>query len=131
MFACQGKKYVGTFLAPPDALQDVGRVAACMRKMVESIGMTTLGTHIYDVPLAVKRLGQHVEHDEGGITAVVVLSTSHAAIHTWPEEGMGRFDVDSCRDFDVSLVDQVLQSELSAHGVQGMDLSAAFYRSDS
>lgn len=123
-----GTKYMGTFLASPEVLQDVGAISTAMRTLVERIGMTTLGTHIYDVPMAVKRLGQDVESDEGGVTAVVVLSTSHAAIHTWPEDGGARFDVDSCREFDVQVVCRVLEEFLGAHSIVASDLSRALRR---
>jgi S-adenosylmethionine/arginine decarboxylase-like enzyme len=35
-----------------------------------------------------------------GITGFVVITTSHASIHTWPDSGSIRFDLFSCRDFD-------------------------------
>lgn len=33
-----------------------------------------------------------------GVTGVVVLSTSHISVHTWPEYGYAAFDVFSCSD---------------------------------
>jgi len=35
-----------------------------------------------------------------GVTGVVVLSTSHISVHTWPEYGYAAFDVFSCSDED-------------------------------
>jgi spermidine synthase len=36
--------------------------------------------------------------DPHGVTGVVVLSTSHISVHTWPEYGYAAFDVFSCSD---------------------------------
>ena len=38
--------------------------------------------------------------DEGGTTGVVVISTSHIAIHTWEMRKFFQLDVFSCKDFD-------------------------------
>ena len=38
--------------------------------------------------------------DEGGVTGICVLSTSHCSIHTWPLRPFFVMDVYSCRDFD-------------------------------
>ncbi len=35
-----------------------------------------------------------------GVTGVVLLSTSHISVHTWPEYGYAAFDVFSCSDED-------------------------------
>lgn len=109
-----GTKMYGTFRCSGAMLKDVGRIRAFMLDLVSSIGMTELGTHIYDVPTAIKRLGQTPLHDEGGVTAVTILSTSHAALHTWPEDGGARFDVDSCREFDPAVVLEVIQRAFEA-----------------
>ena len=42
--------------------------------------------------------------DEGGVTGIGVLSTSHCAVHTWPLRSFFVMDVYSCRDFDVDIV---------------------------
>lgn len=37
---------------------------------------------------------------EGGVTAVLLLSESHASVHTWPEEKFASFDFYTCGDSD-------------------------------
>jgi S-adenosylmethionine/arginine decarboxylase-like enzyme len=39
-----------------------------------------------------------------GVTGFVVITTSHASIHTWPDTGSIRFDLFSCRDFDTKFI---------------------------
>lgn len=42
-------------------------------------------------------LHRHVHHfDPQGVTAVVVLSESHIALHSWPEHGVLFVDIASC-----------------------------------
>lgn len=56
--------------------------------------------------LACHRSGMHVlqctkhEFHPAGLTAVVLLSESHAALHTYPEHNMAYLDVFSCGDQD-------------------------------
>lgn len=121
-----GRKLSGTFRAPGTALADVGKVHTFLTELVARIGMTSLGYHLYDVPLAVKRLGQDPLADEGGVTGVAVLSTSHAAIHTWPEECGARLDVDSCRTFERETVEALLEEVFGAYEIRLVDCSDAF-----
>lgn len=49
-----------------------------------------------------------------GITGVLVLSTSHLSIHTWPEEKYASFDIYTCGDSDLTAPVNLLLKELSA-----------------
>jgi S-adenosylmethionine decarboxylase len=73
--------------------------------IIQALEMTPLGApHVYEVPVdpailqRVKETGQF--EDSGGITAVVVISTSHLSIHCWPAENFFSLDAFSCKDFD-------------------------------
>jgi S-adenosylmethionine/arginine decarboxylase-like enzyme len=46
--------------------------------------------------------------DDGGITAQVVISTSHIAYHSWPLQNRFRLVVDSCKDFSAEDVISVV-----------------------
>lgn len=125
-----GRKVAGTFHAPPETLSDPGIVSLFLRELVKRIGMTALGYHIYDVPIAVKRLGQDPLYDEGGVTGMAVLSTSHAAVHTWPEDGAARFDIDSCRPFDDFVIEGLIREVFQARDVVLHDLTFCFAPSE-
>lgn len=120
-----GTKVGGTFRANAEQLSQPGKISEFLRQLIKDLGMTSLGTHIYDVPLAVKRLGQELEHDEGGVTGVCILSTSHAAIHTWPEEGAATFDVHSCRPFEPKTVEKLIRKMFETDDVEIYDLTAS------
>jgi S-adenosylmethionine/arginine decarboxylase-like enzyme len=66
--------------------------------------MQSLGSCAVKVPIAVELLGRQPEVDEGGVSVVHVLSTSHVAIHTWPEHRFFNLDVFSCRAFELDPV---------------------------
>lgn len=68
-----------------------------MKKFIETIGMRLL-------------LGPYSAYESTlgnrGITTIVALTTSHAALHIWDEidPGLLEFDLYSCKDFDLNLV---------------------------
>lgn len=75
--------------------------------LVHKLGMRALAPPVvHDVEIDITKLGKQPFEDEGGVTGVVVLSTSHCAIHTWPARPTPVFvlDVFSCRDFDPGVV---------------------------
>jgi S-adenosylmethionine decarboxylase len=120
-----GKKVGGTFRANAALLGNVGLISDFLRQLIVDLKMTSLGYHIYDVPMAVKRLGQELESDEGGISGLACLSTSHAAIHTWPEECGATFDVHSCRDFEIEVVENLIKKMFKTEDVEIHDLTSS------
>lgn len=106
-----------------DRLGSADQVEAFLIELVGRIGMRRLGEpHLYSVDLEIEKLGVEPFEDEGGITGVVVLSTSHCAIHTWPlrasaDNEMFVLDVYSCRDFDPGLPGSLLERRFGAHGL--------------
>lgn len=118
-----GRKIGGTFKGNPEMLASIGAVGDFLKTCIAAIEMNALGYHVYDVPIALKRQGIEPWHDEGGVTGFAILSTSHLAIHTWPEEGGATFDLYSCRDFPVHKVTELLQEFFDAEEVDVYDLS--------
>jgi S-adenosylmethionine decarboxylase len=95
-----------------------------LRELIGLLGMRMLGEpHLYEVETEIAKLGVEPFEDEGGVTGVCVLSTSHCAIHTWPLRPYFVMDVFSCRDFDPSGVEQHLARQLGAYDLQVTDLS--------
>lgn len=113
-------------------LGDASRVESMMRELVDVLGMRLLGEpHMYEVETEIAKLGVEPFEDEGGVTGVCVLSTSHCSIHTWPLRPFFVMDVYSCRDFDTKLVEQHLRTNLEAYDLQVTDVSEALvYRFD-
>ena len=108
----------------PALLGSVDVVLAMLQEVVHDVGMRPLGAPIaYDVPLEVEKLGGEVFEDEGGVTGVIVLSTSHCAIHTWPLRSWFVADLFSCRDFDPGAVTARMRERLGARALKVTDLS--------
>lgn len=94
--------------ADPGLLGNVEHVRRAISDLVDACGMRVLGLYSHDVEIDIRKAGAEPFEDEGGVTAVGVLSTSHAAIHTWPARGFFVLDVYSCRDFDVERLTTVI-----------------------
>jgi len=87
--------------ASAERLRDAKGIEALLEGTIHQLGMRLLGEpHMYEVEEEIAKLGVEPFEDEGGVTGVAVLSTSHCAIHTWPLRQFFVMDVYSCRDFD-------------------------------
>jgi S-adenosylmethionine/arginine decarboxylase-like enzyme len=93
-------------------LDDVQFIGELLSEIVSSINMVEIGRLICDIPLEVSKLGGEVFEDEGGVSGVIVLSTSHCSIHTWPLRQSAVMDVYSCQVFDPASVLSVLCNRL-------------------
>jgi len=95
-----------------------------LEAMVSRLGMRLLGApHLYEVEEEISKLNVEPFEDEGGVTGVAVLSTSHCAIHTWPQRNFFVLDVYSCRDFEPEAVRQLLGEYFGAYALRLSDLS--------
>lgn len=105
---------------------DVDTVAAMLGSLIDVLGMRLLDrAHMYEVETEIAKLGVEPFEDEGGVTGVCVLSTSHCSIHTWPLRPFFVMDVYSCRDFDVADIEAHLRRTLGAYDLQITDVSHA------
>lgn len=108
----------------PALMRDVTGLEQFLLDLVARLGMRPLGKpHIYEVVEEIEKLGSEPFEDEGGTTGIVVLSTSHCAIHTWPLRSEFVIDVYSCRDFDTAVVTAALEEHFDAHHMNMTDLS--------
>ena len=108
----------------PDLMRSVDGVVAFLEELVSTLGMRCLDKpHTYEVEEEIHKLGAEPFEDEGGVTGVAVLSTSHCAIHTWPMRAYFVMDVYSCRDFDSGLVEAALKVHFGADRLKVSDLS--------
>jgi S-adenosylmethionine/arginine decarboxylase-like enzyme len=56
--------------------------------------------------------------NDGGMTAVLPITTSHITIHTWPVLGRARVIIDSCKPFDAREASLFLSARFRAMIVQ-------------
>ena len=108
----------------PSLLGDAQVVETMLVDLIDVLGMRLLDkAHMYEVETEIEKLGKEPFEDEGGVTGVCVLSTSHCSIHTWPLRPFFVMDVYSCRDFETDDVERFLGARLGAYDVQVTDVS--------
>lgn len=108
-----------------ELLKDAELARRFLIDLVASVSMRILGVpHVYDIKEELMRVGEEPNKDEPeGVTGVVVLSTSHCAIHTWPHQGYFVADVYSCTEFERSPVLNVIKDCYCPEKVVVADLS--------
>lgn len=95
-------------------INDPQLVGAMLNELVELVGMQILRpAEIVAVPLDPSAASGA---DDGGVTGTVLLTTSHASIHTWPLRGHVSFDLFSCKDFNVKQVIDFLWKKFGLTG---------------
>ena len=79
------------------------------KKLAEALEMKIImGPDFLEVPLDETKLQSNKFQDEGGITGMCVISTSHMSIHCWPIRKCFSMDVFSCKDFDANKAKEII-----------------------
>jgi len=105
-------------------LNSSDRIKNFLTDLISALEMRMLGdVHIYEVELEIEKMQSKVFEDEGGITGVAVLSTSHCSIHTWPLRNHFVLDVYSCRDFNEGAVRDLIKRYFYCYKSQVTDIS--------
>lgn len=106
-------------------LVDEQLISSFLLESVLRVNMRPLADPIiFNVPVELQKRGLEPDQDEPeGITGVVVLSTSHCAIHTWPHRGHFVLDVYSCADYDHRIITRSIISTFLPIRVKATDLS--------
>ena len=87
--------------------------------LAEALDMQViLGPNFVEVELDPKKLTGDAFQDEGGITGMCVISTSHMSIHCWPLRKCFSMDVFSCKDFDAGEALSVIRKKLGVVGLR-------------
>lgn len=121
-----GKHIKALFRSEAPHLESTEVVREFLLTATATAGMRPLGSPVvYNVPLQIEKLGAEPYEDEGGTTGVLVLSTSHCTIHTWPLQKKGVIDLYSCRDFDTNEILKCIESFYDPFETQIHDLSFA------
>ncbi len=86
-------------------------------KLITALEMKPLDkAMIYEVPVdeavleRVRRTGNF--EDEGGISALQVISTSHISVHSWPLQSFMSLDAFSCKEFNEDLAISIIKESL-------------------
>ncbi len=111
-------------ISDPSRLANESLLTDVIEDIIAAIGMRPLDKPLaVNVPLAIEKLGQEPFEDEGGISVLRLLSTSHIAIHTWPLRSEFHLDVYSCREFAPEVVYEMLDNYLGLERCKLTDCS--------
>ena len=86
----------------PELLKNADLLQSLMETACRHVGATVIHSHF------------HKFGGEGGITGVVLLSESHASIHTWPELGYAALDVFMCGSCNPTRAVLIIKDALGA-----------------
>ena len=93
--------------AEPHALNDLSTVESILLDAARETGLTVVSS-------------THHRFKPQGLSAVVILSESHIASHTWPESGTGYVTLTSCRTLtpvQIEAVGETVRQRLQAQQV--------------
>jgi S-adenosylmethionine decarboxylase len=97
------------------------RLTDLFTKVVKALDMKPLDkVQVYEVPVdaaileRAKRTGNF--EDEGGISVVQVISTSHLSLHAWPLQKFFSLDAFSCKDYNAELALSIIRETLHVTG---------------
>lgn len=93
-------------------LNDKESLAEIIHDLIDVVKMKVLvPANMVQVELDESKATEH-GGDDGGVTGVAVLNTSHVSIHTWPLTSRFAFDLYSCCEFDDQEVFDFLHDRL-------------------
>jgi S-adenosylmethionine/arginine decarboxylase-like enzyme len=93
------------------------KIEGLFTQIIAALGMTALDKpQVYEVPVDPEVL-RRVEltgnfEDEGGVTGIVVISTSHITCHCWPLQNFFSMDCFSCKDYNTELALSIIRETL-------------------
>lgn len=85
-----------------------------------------MGPEFLEVELDPSKLTSDVFQDEGGITGMCVISTSHMSIHCWPLRKCFSMDVFSCKNFNSEIAQKEIAAALGVDRVNTVQVNRQF-----
>ena len=89
-----------------ETLRDGARIIHALKEALSQQGFHCL-----------KSIEHHFLKGGGGLTALIILAESHAAVHTYPERGYLALDIFACGSIDPATVVDTLVAKLGAEAV--------------
>ena len=103
------------------------KLTTLFRKLAAALEMQIImGPEFLEVELDPSKLTSDVFEDEGGITGMCVISTSHMSIHCWPLRKCFSMDVFSCKRFDSDKAKKIVEDFLDVSKVNVLNVDRFF-----
>lgn len=106
-----GNHYKIVFTAPSEQLRSEEKLFVFLRRAVKAIDCKIVaGPLVATIEESKKPDNAKIWEDDGGISGIVILSTSHIAAHFWTQERYGVIDAYSCKPYDIAaLLEEILR----------------------
>lgn len=99
--------------AAPEALESLATIEQLLAQAASRAGLSIVSS-------------AHHRFAPQGISAVLILSESHIAAHTWPEHASAYVTITSCRALDpdqIEAIGALITQSLEARGVESRTVS--------
>lgn len=100
------------FSSSTGLLADSAELERIVRHVADLAEMRIINVTTSNIKSDLSKLQSTVFEDEGGISILALISTSHIALHTWPARRTFMFDLVSCRPFNAEDVHLYLTGAL-------------------
>lgn len=101
-----------------DTMANVARLEEIVRSIAQTIDMHVLSINSSHIKDDLIKAGRGCFPPEGGYSVQALITTSHLALHTWPEQSFFMFDVVSCKWFDAATLKGLVYDLLGVSSVQ-------------
>jgi S-adenosylmethionine/arginine decarboxylase-like enzyme len=93
------------------------KLCQLFNQLTVALRMQPLGAvQVYEVPVDPRTLERVKEtgvfEDEGGISTLLAITTSHLSLHAWPLQRYFALDTFSCKDFDAEAALAIIRDSI-------------------
>ncbi len=83
-------------------------ISSIVQRIALFADMQIINITVSNIKEDLAKLGKEAFEDEGGLSCLALISTSHISLHLWPHREVFMLDVVSCREFDAETLHQQL-----------------------
>lgn len=106
-------------------LLDKDSISNFLNEVCNKIKLISLGEPIiHNIPFNSDNLDNNNFMNEGGVTGVLVLNTSHCAVHTWPLKQEFNIDIYSCKEFNKEVAVKFVSDFFQCYKMKVSDLTS-------
>ena len=106
-------------------LLDKNIISDFLKEVASTLKLTSLGEPIiHNIPFNSEESKEDNFMNEGGVTGILVLSTSHCAIHTWPLKQEFNIDIYSCKEFNKKVAVKFISDFFQCYRIKVSDLTS-------
>lgn len=102
---------IDAYVEDAAVLDDPNQLCNLFDELVSALGMEYLQRPTA-IRVPVDPAALATDADDGGWSVICQITTSHLALHGWPQRGAFMMDIFSCHDFDVHHAESIVRDRL-------------------